>query len=158
MEASVVERFWLKVAQAEGCWLWLGAKGRRGYGYLHRGGKTDRHPIRAHRASWEIHFGAIPAGLWVLHKCDNPPCVNPNHLFLGTRKDNMDDCASKGRVCTIGQSLKVECKRGHAFTIENTIRDARGHRKCRCCKRLNDCARRADKRRIAAAIREGGKA
>jgi len=136
------QRFWAKVKKTSGCWLWVGAKQRRGYGYLHNGGHSKRKPIRAHRYSWEIHNGPIPAGLWVLHKCDAPSCVNPAHLFLGTRSDNMKDAASKGRICTVGKSRLTQCKHGHKFTAENTYRDPRGHRRCITCRR-------------AAAIREG---
>jgi hypothetical protein len=97
---AIADRFWAKVEKMpDGCWVWQAARSVSGYGLLAPSGgvRGDR---RAHRVSWELHNGPIPAGLWVLHSCDNPPCVNPDHLFLGTRSDNMRDCASKGRLNT----------------------------------------------------------
>lgn len=92
------ERFWSKVRKEEGaaCWLWIGArfKGPREYGLL---GNEQKEPRLAHRISWELNRGPIPTGMQVLHTCDNPPCVRPDHLFLGTQKDNMQDMISKGR-------------------------------------------------------------
>jgi len=83
-----------RVDQKSGCWVWLGFKAdRRGYG----GMRIDYRTVRAHRYSWEIHNGLIPNGLHVLHRCDNPPCVNPKHLFLGTNSDNVADMTAKGR-------------------------------------------------------------
>ena len=77
-----------------GCWIWTGALNRhRGYGRLRFKDKE----IKAHRYSWELHNGPIPDGLQVLHKCDTPACVNPDHLWLGTHKENMHDCIKKGR-------------------------------------------------------------
>ncbi len=77
------------------CWLWIGGDTGNGYGRIRRkGGKK----ILAHRLSWELHNGPIPDGLCVLHKCDTPPCVNPDHLFLGTQKDNIQDAFKKGRL------------------------------------------------------------
>lgn len=78
-----------------GCWLWFGMEqqGRR-YGLFCWKQKT----VKAHRAAWSIYRGDIPDGLHVLHRCDNPPCVNPDHLFLGTHQDNMRDCSEKGRA------------------------------------------------------------
>lgn len=92
----LAERFWEKVDRGspDGCWLWRGSLSN-GYGQIHVPGK--RAMVRTHRVSWELHHGAIPRGLWVLHRCDNPPCVNPGHLFLGTRTDNIVDMAKKSR-------------------------------------------------------------
>ena len=131
---TTVERFWGKVKKTDSCWLWTGSRQGK-YGYLHQGSHSVRSPIRPHRFSWEIHFGKIPEGLWVLHHCDVPLCVRPDHLFLGDRKANMLDAARKGRICTIGHSRLTHCKRGHAFTSENTYRDGKGHRRCRTCSR-----------------------
>lgn len=87
-------RFWDFVDKTDGCWVWRGSKtnGYR-YGFFKKHGKV----VQSHRYSWEMSFGAIPAGLKVLHRCDNPPCVNPSHLFLGTQKDNIHDMIRKGR-------------------------------------------------------------
>ena len=90
------ERFWRHVDQSGDCWVWTGSLTNGGYGHLGLGGR-DGGTDRAHRVSWRLHFGEIPSGLWVLHKCDNPPCVRPEHLFLGTHDDNMRDCVSKSR-------------------------------------------------------------
>jgi hypothetical protein len=76
-----------------GCFLWMGAQHRQGYGSVGKKGKS----FLAHRVSWELYRGKIPNGLCVLHSCDNPPCVNPGHLFLGTYSDNNYDCGKKGR-------------------------------------------------------------
>ncbi|MGD4429391.1 HNH endonuclease signature motif containing protein, partial [Xanthomonas citri pv. citri] len=76
-----------------GCWLWLGAEKGNGYGNV----KEGRRNTTAHRRSWEEHNGPIPKGMHVCHKCDTRPCINPDHLFLGTRKQNMADCVAKDR-------------------------------------------------------------
>jgi hypothetical protein len=94
---TLAERFWSKVDRRgpDDCWEWLGSRDK-GYGKIGSGGRRGR-PLQASRVSWEIHFGPIPDGLWVLHRCDNPPCVNPEHLFLGTRTDNIRDMHRKKR-------------------------------------------------------------
>jgi len=92
----LADRFWEKVSKQEGCWLWVGSR------CPHRRRPTIWHPglkkvTFASRVSWELHFGPIPAGMHVLHHCDNGWCVNPAHLFLGTHQDNMADRRAKGR-------------------------------------------------------------
>lgn len=74
-----------------GCWEWSGLRSARGYG---RFGHDSR---RAHRIAWELTFGPVPDGLLVCHTCDNPPCIRPEHLFLGTDADNARDMVAKGR-------------------------------------------------------------
>lgn len=85
-------RFWFLVKKTDDCWIFTGAKAF-GYGMFWDGKKH----VRAHRFIYEQTKGSIPEGLNVLHRCDNPSCVNPNHLFIGTHQDNMDDMAQKGR-------------------------------------------------------------
>lgn len=80
-----------------GCWLWLAAVRRRGYGIVSLEGPNFGNGV-AHRVSWEIYRGPIPKGLSVLHRCDVPSCVNPDHLFLGTPLDNVTDMLAKGRA------------------------------------------------------------
>lgn len=88
-----MERFWSKVAKSDGCWLWQAATHRFGYGMFSLDGRTTT----AHRVSWALTNGPVPGGLHVLHRCDVPACVRPDHLFLGTPTDNMQDCAKKER-------------------------------------------------------------
>lgn len=91
------ERFLNKIKSgASGCWDWIAAKNKKGYGYIKL--RKKRKNEMAHRMSWLLFKGDIPNGLYVLHKCDNPSCVNPDHLFLGTQNDNMKDMAKKGRA------------------------------------------------------------
>lgn len=91
------ERFWSKVKKTKGCWNWVAGKDKNGYGKI----SIHRKDYRAHRLSYEMYWKkVIPKGLLVLHKCDNPSCVNPKHLSLGTNQDNMKDMVRKGRRST----------------------------------------------------------
>lgn len=94
LTAEQIERFWGRVQKSDGCWVWMGKPDKDGYGIMRIGGRKAE---RAHRLSWIIDRGPIPEGLWVLHHCDNPTCVRPDHLFLGTAMDNAVDCNRKGR-------------------------------------------------------------
>ena len=91
----ISSRFWDKIDKCcpNDCWEWTMGSTPKGYGQIRDSGRT----LLAHRVSWALAHGPIPAGLCVLHHCDNPPCVNPTHLFLGTRTDNARDCGRKGR-------------------------------------------------------------
>lgn len=141
---EAVERFWAKVDKSGECWEWLAHKTDCGYGRISIGGEM----LSAHRVSWSIHFGPIPPGLCVCHKCDNKLCVNPSHLFLGTITDNNRDKSAKGRH----HNQKTHCIRGHEFTPENTaiyadVRNATGVvRRCRECYRQYDRAKTERKR------------
>lgn len=93
---TIAGRFWAKVDRRRGqCWTWLASVVQSGYGHIHSNGRL----ILAHRVSWELRHGPIPGGMQVLHRCDNRRCVNPDHLFLGTHQDNMDDMVLKDRHC-----------------------------------------------------------
>jgi hypothetical protein len=105
VKEPIEDRLWRRVDKSGDCWVWTGGRYRKGYG------KFDALQY-AHRVSWEIHNGPIPKGLYVLHKCDNPPCVRPDHLFLGTLADNNADMLTKGRYNTkLSEDQVAEIKR-----------------------------------------------
>lgn len=90
------DRFWPKVDRSGDCWLWLGSRNQAGYGRIGRPGRGLPAEY-AHRYSWQLANGPIPAGMEICHTCDTPPCVRPDHLFLGTHRDNARDMTAKGR-------------------------------------------------------------
>lgn len=100
MRGTPEERFWAKVDKREpdDCWEWQMGKVCGGYGSFQTGTMSSPRAMRAHRFSWALAHGKIPEGMCILHKCDNPPCVNPNHLWIGSRADNNADKARKGRT------------------------------------------------------------
>ena len=87
------QNFWSKVTKTDTCWVWTAFTDKGGYGIF----SVNAAPYKAHRFSWRLHKGPIPNGMGVLHRCDNPKCVNPDHLFTGTTTDNMRDKVEKGR-------------------------------------------------------------
>lgn len=95
MQSDIEARFWAKVQRGspDTCWEWQGSRNHRGYGSITIAGKA----ARAHRVAWQFDNGAIPVGMMICHRCDNPPCCNPAHLFLGTPQDNVLDMVAKGR-------------------------------------------------------------
>jgi hypothetical protein len=124
---SPAERIAAHVAPgADGCIEWTGKVDRKGYGRISIEGRQ----FFAHRVTWELANGPIPDGMCVCHHCDNPPCCNVAHLFLGTIRDNNLDMSAKGRN---HNQRKTHCPRGHEYTPENVFINPGGGRKCRTC-------------------------
>lgn len=130
MAKPIADRFWSHVERGdEGCWEWQGGRrlaghqSEKGYGYFW----LNNGYVRAHRMAWELTNGPIPDDMVVCHKCDNPPCVRPDHLFLGTHGDNHRDAMVKGRL---GNALKTHCRKGHALP--------EGMGKCEICHQFKE--------------------
>lgn len=113
------------------CWEWNGHLNSRGYGLFRLKGKD----VFAHRVSYLFEYGELPDDMFVCHKCDNPKCIRPDHLFLGTQKDNMADCRSKGRNFWAN---KTHCIRGHKLSGSNIyINPSTGSRVCKECRKIH---------------------
>jgi HNH endonuclease len=127
LRASFEQRFWKYVQKTDGCWLWTGFRDVNGYGHL-RIGRYQEGQVTAQRASWIVHFGPIPDGLYVLHKCDVPWCVRPDHLYLGTQKQNLQDMAARGRHWLQGRGHLVAGDKGAnarlTWPVVDAIREA----------------------------------
>lgn len=150
MRPTVRERIENRIKKdPSGCWLWTGCiidGTNNGYGQVSVSGKMKL----VHRAYWEIINGPIPEGLFVLHTCDNPPCINPGHLFLGAHTDNMQDMIKKGRKSKVVWNTNVmKCKHGHQFDEKNTritIEKGKTRRACRTCVNINSYRYRAKRK------------
>lgn len=118
---TVEDRFWRHVEKNEDCWTWTGSLKSDGYGRLGAGGASGRY-LCAHRVSYELHHGEIPKGMVVMHECDNPACVNPAHLSLGTYSDNTQQACDKGRMKSL--FLNGESHSGSVLT-EDLVRKIR---------------------------------
>jgi len=121
------ERFWNNVDKSGDCWLWTATKDKDNYGKFRYSSNKKKLDIRAHRYSYELHNGPIKDNLFVCHTCDNPTCVNPDHLFLGTVIDNAHDCVNKGRIIcgeksylsklTDAQAIEIKEKYANGYTL-----------------------------------------
>lgn len=123
------DRFFDKVKKTNSCWVWTGSI-CHGYGRIGFNGKNHL----AHRISWLINGGNIPKNLWVLHKCNNRPCVKPGHLYVGNRIDNVNDAIKAGNFFGLINRNKKTCPYGHPYTGKNLIvRKKENGRRCRSC-------------------------
>lgn len=113
---SIAARFWPKVDRrgADECWPWLASKDRHGYGHI-SAGRRGKSPLKAYRVSYELANGPIPEGLHVRHTCDNPHCVNPAHLLVGTAADNVADRMNRGRFNS-AVIANLQCSWRRAFS------------------------------------------
>lgn len=137
----IEKRFFARLIKGapDACWGWRGRAKACGYPVLSCNGKNRR----VSQVSWEIHHGMpFPEGKMACHTCDNPACVNPNHIWPGTMRDNMRDCMAKGRfrVNYSGSPKKnlTHCLRGHEYTPENTIIKKSGRTACRACRVIHN--------------------
>lgn len=119
-------RFWMKVDKSprpDGCWIWTGARIEYGYGVIWVNGKN----VRSTKFSLSLVGVVVPDGLFVCHRCDNPPCVNPTHLFVGTHADNMADKVAKGRQSRTGPRKPARGRETGAYTHPEMVRRGNNH-------------------------------
>jgi len=128
----ITERFWARVRKTDACWLWTGTTTLAGYGQLRVNGKK----IYTHRFVLALFGREVPSGLVVMHSCDVPACVNPDHLSVGTDGDNVRDAVRKGRHVSPQTKYSEICVRGHTKRVSPS-----GRRRCRVCEKNAALAR-----------------
>ena len=124
VDMNAEKRFWDKVDKSGDCWDWRGAVTDRGYGHFWDGNKK----VRSHRFVYTLLMGFIPDGMYVCHHCDNPGCVKPSHLFLGTQRDNIQDSIAKGRFKFVFGTYVLDTKgenNGNSRLCENDVHEIR---------------------------------
>lgn len=150
MTKTVIEKFFEKVdrSDVQGCWEWMAYRTPFGYGNIRQPVLGERY---AHRVSYKVRYGSLSKSDCVLHRCDNPSCVNPDHLFLGSRKENMEDRDRKGRYGN-RQMYQTHCVRGHPFDEHNTRlrknKDGGTSRICKVCVSLHKRAHLLKKKAV----------
>lgn len=117
---SVEERLFRHIEKTDACWLWQGRLVGKGYGSIGLGGAGAKQKL-VHRLSYEIHKGQIPEGMVVMHKCDNPRCVNPDHLEAGTQSQNIKDAFARGRKINLPSGLKGEDHGASKLTSDQVL-------------------------------------
>lgn len=145
-------KFWSKVdiRADDGCWLWRGSIGVNGYGRLSEGGKWRP----ASRVALELKLGRrLARKEHACHTCDNPPCVRPSHLWVGSPAENSRDSVRKGRW---GAQQATHCPRGHPYSGPNLIVDGKGLRHCRTCRQAKDRKGWQRRKARAAAVKGAG--
>lgn len=122
------EKFFENVIKTDDCWLWIGSKASTGYGDF----RSNNVRYKAHRYSYLIHYGKLP-NKFICHKCNNPLCVNPSHLYAGDALNNVSDMIKAGRQ---NNQVKTHCPNGHEYTPDNTYIHKNGSRRCKSCAKL----------------------